>query len=122
MTKIAIQIVWGCFNLSQKAINLLTERHPDIVKELKCENIEHIEYYINQDMNRSDPRLIEIVEELGDECSKYPGEIQIIEIPDDVTDWYIDDYDGWECVREGRVWGYQPSLQILMRFEDLSDD
>jgi hypothetical protein len=26
------------------------------------------------------------------------------EIPDDVTDWRIEEYDGWEHIAEGRKW------------------
>jgi hypothetical protein len=37
----------------------------------------------------------------------FEGDIKIIEIPDDVKDWYIADYDGVEWVAESRTWGYK---------------
>jgi len=35
------------------------------------------------------------------------GSVKIVEIPDDVKDWYIGDYDGVEWVAEGRKWDYE---------------
>lgn len=31
------------------------------------------------------------------------GKHRIVDVPDD-ADWYIDEYDGFEVVREGRTW------------------
>jgi hypothetical protein len=57
------------------------------------------------DIPRSDPTLVEVVEELGLEAaSGRMAELAIIEIPDGV-DWYISDYDGMENVAERhRTW------------------
>jgi len=59
----------------------------------------------NYDIWRSDPRLIEAIEEIGqDKAGGRFSEISIVEIPDDV-DWYIDDYDGIESIHENhRSW------------------
>lgn len=54
-------------------------------------------YYGNLD--RTDPDLIQTVEEMGKEASGRFGDIQIVEIPDDVL-WEISDYDGIETVHE----------------------
>ena len=55
------------------------------------------------EIQRDDPLLIEIIEKLGKKGSIFQS-IEIIEIPDDVKDWYIEDYDGVEWVAEGRTW------------------
>lgn len=43
---------------------------------------------------RTDAELIEFVEMHPDEC----GDLEVAEIPDEATDWEIDEYDGWETV------------------------
>jgi hypothetical protein len=49
--------------------------------------------------NRADPKLVKVVEELGDEANGFCAKLKIIEIPDGV-DWEIDEYDGMEKVSE----------------------
>lgn len=49
--------------------------------------------------NRTDPLLIQVVEELGDEASGRCAELRIIEIPDGI-DYDISEYDGMESVEE----------------------
>lgn len=50
---------------------------------------------------RSDPLVIQAFEELNVDGSSMGrlSRLKIVEIPDDI-EWYIDDYDGWETVRE----------------------
>jgi hypothetical protein len=43
---------------------------------------------------RKHPKLVEFVETHPDEC----GALKICEIPDEATDWMIDEYDGNEQV------------------------
>lgn len=86
--KIAINTSFGGFSLSRHAEFLL--------KNMGMSTDRH-------DIKRDDPRLIEIIEKLGDEAS-LTGDIKVIEIPDDVKDWYIEEYDGIEWVAEGRKW------------------
>ena len=51
------------------------------------------------DGSRDDPKLISAVEELGlEESGGYCAKLAIVEIPDEATDWDIDEYDGWESV------------------------
>ena len=53
---------------------------------------------------RSNPELIRLVEELGEEASGEYAELAIVEIPDDV-EWEIHDYDGMESIHEKhRTW------------------
>jgi len=48
--------------------------------------------------DRDDPRLVECVRTLGEEANGPDAELDIIEIPDDATDWEIEEYDGAESV------------------------
>ena len=54
--------------------------------------------------NRSDKILVQAVEELGDKASNLLSDLVVVEVPDDV-EFFIDDYDGFETVRENhRTW------------------
>lgn len=48
---------------------------------------------------RSDPVLIKVLEELGDDANGDFAEIEIVDVPDDAN-VYIDNYDGMETVEE----------------------
>lgn len=48
--------------------------------------------------------LITVVEILGTVANGPHAALKVVEIPDDVDDWYIDEYDGRESIREGRTW------------------
>lgn len=98
--KIAINTCFGGFHLSEQAVFLLKEMG---LKE--SHEWESLKYGCG--LERNDPRLISVIEKLGEEASS-PGEcVKIVEIPDDVKDWYITDYDGQETIREGRSWDYE---------------
>ena len=52
-------------------------------------------------INRTDPRLISIIEENGGTLERIkhgPTLLTIVEIPDEATDWEIYEYDGLETV------------------------
>ena len=54
--------------------------------------------------DRSDPLLIQVIEELGEKASGRCAKLQIVEIPDGV-EWEIEEYDGNEHVAERhRTW------------------
>ncbi len=54
--------------------------------------------------HRENPRLVEVVEALGNKASGRCSNLRIVEVPDD-AEWFIDEYDGWETVREKhRTW------------------
>jgi hypothetical protein len=65
--------------------------------------------YISQiicrsDIERTDPVLVQIVEQLGEAAWGDLSELKVVEVPDDV-DWYISEFDGKERVAERhRVW------------------
>lgn len=62
------------------------------------------ETFEENNIERNDPVLIEVIEELGDAANSDHAELAIVEIPDDV-EWEISEYDGREHVAEKhRVW------------------
>jgi hypothetical protein len=50
-------------------------------------------------MDRTNPLLIQVVEELGKEANGSCAELKIVKIPSEV-DWEIDEYDGLETIHE----------------------
>lgn len=48
---------------------------------------------------RSDPVLIKVLEDLGDDANGHFAAIEIVDVPDDAN-VYIDNYDGMETVEE----------------------
>lgn len=56
------------------------------------------------DEHRSNPLLIQVVEELGTAASGVFSELKVVEIPDDV-EWEMECFDGIETIREiSRTW------------------
>lgn len=54
--------------------------------------------------NRTDAKLVECVETLGDIASGSLAKLKVVEIPDDVN-WYVAEYDGIEWIAEvHRTW------------------
>lgn len=56
-------------------------------------------YLSNRDIDRDDPDLIKVVEELGDKANGSCACLKIVEIPDGVK-WEIEEYDGNEHIAE----------------------
>ena len=51
------------------------------------------------EVERTDPKLVEIVKKLGDRANGDFAELRVQRIPRQYTDFYrIDEEDGWECV------------------------
>lgn len=90
--KIVINVRFGGFGLSKRAY-----------EELGMQWDGYGYKYDGKD-KRSDPDLVRIVEKLGDEANGAHAKLVVVEIPDDVQDWRIDEYDGWEHIAEGRIW------------------
>jgi hypothetical protein len=87
--KVVINDCYGGFGLSKKALDMLG---------LKSDSI--------FDRDRANPKLVEVVEKLGEKANGFCASLRVIEIPDDVKEWYIDDYDGVETIHEKhRYWG-----------------
>lgn len=95
MIKIAINRCWGGFSLSREALHRL--------RELGCKSaIDEIdigEKWPDSEIDRDNPLLVRVLEELGDKASGEFAALYIIEIPDGV-DWEINDYDGMESIHE----------------------
>jgi len=56
-------------------------------------------YFSEINIPRTDPDLITVIKELGEEANDRFSKLAIIEIPDDI-EWEISEYDGWETVEE----------------------
>jgi hypothetical protein len=62
------------------------------------------DYFSEYSLDRTDPMLVRVVEELGDEANGRHAQLKVVEIPDGV-DYFIDEYDGNEHVAERhRTW------------------
>lgn len=85
--KVLYNTCYGGFGVSQKAIDLFNERRPEA----------HVEYSFEMEEYRSDPILIDIVNELGEEARRSCSKLAVAEFPDGY-DYWIEDYDGVETV------------------------
>lgn len=56
-------------------------------------------YWSYCEIERNDPLLIQVIEEMGEEANGKYANLVICEIPDDVK-WEIDEYDGQESIHE----------------------
>jgi hypothetical protein len=68
------------------------------------ERIEYNRNYCSQTwyyraVDRDDPTLVRVIEQMGDAANGSCAELAIVEIPDDVK-WEIQEYDGMESVAE----------------------
>lgn len=84
MNKIVYNGCYGGFNLSEEA----KERYVELTG---CA----ADFYA-RDLNRHDPYLVQVVEELGDAASGFCGALRIEEIEGSL--YRIDEYDGYESV------------------------
>ena len=90
--KVVINRCFGGFSLSEKAYEFLGLEWDDYG------------YKYNDHDLRTDAKLVECVEALGDEADGIFVELKVVEIPDDV-EWKINYYDGLETIHEvHRVW------------------
>jgi hypothetical protein len=113
--KIVINKNYGSFTLSEEAILLYGEKKGLNIISKRDEVIKGLNHYflneekeensfVEWDIERTDPALIEVVEQLGDLANTRHTRLKIVEVPDDIK-WYILDYDGIEEVHEcHRVW------------------
>lgn len=83
--KIVINRCGGGFSLSEKAYDFLG---------LKWDG-----YGYDYRDQRTDAKLVECIETLGEEASGIFANLKVVEIPDDVN-WEIRDDNGWETVEE----------------------
>jgi hypothetical protein len=115
--RIVINTCFGGFNLSHQAairylelagIEYKLEPQPDRDTQNKLGPAIMINglgwKYYSRTVNRDDPALVSVVNELGTAANGSFAELKVVTIPADV-DWIIDEYDGCEWVSERhRTW------------------
>ena len=69
---------------------------PEIVKEYGFDKRALLDYRYEKE-SRTDKKLIELIES-GIDCNSECSELAVVEIPDEATDYYIEEYDGAENV------------------------
>ena len=135
MKKVVINKCYGGFGLSEKAVMRYAElkgiklyresseagsglaaryylcepeEYNEIFKEAKRTGNykqSNAMYFNLYNIERDDPILVQVVEELGEEVNDDYSELKIVEIPSDL-DYEISDYDGVESIHERHsVWG-----------------
>lgn len=124
MTKVVINTCHGGFRLSNEAafrfaekknVRVVTDVDGDVrwflrdqpfgePVEISEELYERGDLASMHYVDRDDPVLVDVVEELGDAANNRYSELKIVEVPDDVQ-WHIAEYDGVEHVAEDhRTW------------------
>jgi hypothetical protein len=107
--KVVINACYGGWGLSTRAVQRYAElkgihlrvRTKTAYSEYQREDGTLFSEY---SIERDDPFLVQVVEELGHEANGFAAELKIVEIPDGVQ-YIIDDYDGMETIREvHRTW------------------
>ena len=112
MTRIVINKCFGGFSLSNAAVlrygelaglNLVSI-DKGYFKQWYIDSVDDEKYFSCHDIPRDDPKLIQVVEELGESSWGRCAQLKIVEIPDNIK-WEIEDYDGQEWVSEvHRTW------------------
>lgn len=74
-------------------------------EEKDAHNKEYEKYALDsRPEDRTDPKLIQVIEELGELANGRCAKLKIVEIPDDV-EYHIHEYDGYEHIAENhRTW------------------
>lgn len=97
--KVVKNTCYGAFNLSNAALNRLSELTGDSVEACKEKFVYTFDIAV-----RSNPVLVQVVEELGEEAETSGSLLQVVEVPNG-TKCHIEDYDGMErVVEDHRVW------------------
>ena len=105
--KVVLNISYGGFRLSNKAVARLKELG------VQVDNNGYNEHY--KSIKRTDHRLVQVVEELGDAAAPHDNVLSIVEIPDGI-DWVLEEYDGVESILEvGHFW---PGDVLASTWED----
>ena len=81
--ELVINCSFGGYSLSEKAMEMLGAESP---------------YDYDEQSRRSNSKLIEVVETLGEEANGEHAYLEVIDIPDESTDYLIREYDGYETV------------------------
>lgn len=108
--KVVINSDYGGFGLSDDAMREILKRKGFEYREEGPDKYGFYHFYVNgeyfydSDIDRDDPALVSVVEEMGEKANGRYAHLRIVEIPDDVK-WHIGEYDGKEHVAEDHsVW------------------
>ncbi len=69
---------------------------PEIIKKYGFNKRDLLDYRYEKE-SRTDKKLIELIES-GVDCNGTCSKLAVVEIPDEATDYYIEEYDGAENV------------------------
>lgn len=106
--KVVINRCWGGFGLSAMAVIRMREMgNPHAYEDVLFgelwedgkENTHRYNSYYLMDIDRHDPDLVRVVEEMGEAANGECADLTIVNIPDGVN-YEIDDYDGMETIHE----------------------
>ena len=114
MRKIVINKCFGGVGLSQEALIELRKRDDEFVAAKNKAFVSQSDYdsgifekgslFLNEEVERDNLKLVEVVEQLGSQANSSHAELKVIEIPYDV-EYIIEEYDGAEWVAEvHRTW------------------
>lgn len=96
MQKIVLNKSFGAFKLSEKAINRLHELGHEKVTELKDKHDMNTVSDLSRILKRNDSKLVQVVEELGEDASTGKSKLVIETIP--MNAFFLRTYDGFEHV------------------------
>lgn len=109
MTKIVYNACFGGFGLSKEAVqrygeikglNLVfiqDDTFTDLGRWHRDGNPDYEYYFDVNSIERTDPALVQVVEELGEKANDRYSDLQIEDL-DPGTRYYIDEYDGHETI------------------------
>jgi hypothetical protein len=109
MNKVCINKCFGGFSLSNAAIQRygelaglnLVSKDRGYYNQWYIDSNDDEKYFSCYDIPRDDPKLIQVVEELGESSWGSHAQLKIIEIPDDAFRYQILENDGFETVIYG---------------------
>ncbi len=112
--KIVINADFGGFGLSDEAMREygkraglnLVEDGPDKFgfTHFYKNSVSDDNFFWDYDIERNDPHLVSVVEDMGEKAFGKFSSLKVVEIPDGV-EWHISEYDGREHVAENhRTW------------------
>ena len=121
--KLLINVCYGGFGISDEALELWAKKKNIQLIKRTLEYGDY-NYYTDgdviiseNDIDRDDPTLIEVFEELGSErTSGRHGELKLVELPDGCQ-YEITEFDGWESI--GNTW---ITVSVKELIEGLSPD
>ena len=103
-TEIKNSITLFVFSVDNPNERFIGKHWEDMTDEEKSIDNKMYKSIIVDPQDRSDPIMVQVVEELGSEANGKFAELKVVEIPDDVK-WEIEEYDGDEWIAEiHRTW------------------